>query len=104
MWVGKCRQVDADEHLEMVFHRISRVWLESLGSREEAEHAAVHDPLEVARAVVRWRGSDYEDIIEGAGGLQSDGLCCCAGAVGWPENEDEMWGDHGIPRDIPGPR
>jgi len=42
----------------------------------------VHDPLEVARAVVRWRGSDYEDIIEGAGGLQADGLCCCAGAVG----------------------
>jgi len=42
----------------------------------------VHDPLEVARAVVRWRGSDYEDIIEGAGGLQADGQCCCAGAVG----------------------
>ena len=85
MWVGKCRQVDADEHLEMVFHWVSRVWLESLdvvGSREEAEHAAVHDPLEVARAVVRWRGSDYEDIIKGAGGLQADGRCCCAGAVG----------------------
>jgi len=85
MWVGKCRQVDADEHLEMVFHRVRRVWLESLdvvGSREEAEHAAVHDPLEVARAVVRWRGSDYEDIIEGACGLQADGLCSCAGAVG----------------------
>jgi len=37
----------------------------------------VHDPLEVARAVVRWREPDYEDITKGAGTLQVDGLWCC---------------------------
>ena len=35
------------------------------GSREAVAHAAVHGRLEVTRAVVRWRGSDCEDITKG---------------------------------------
>ena len=53
MWVGKCGPVDAAEHLEVVFHPISRVWL---GARKVVEHVAVHNPLEVAGAVVRSYG------------------------------------------------
>ena len=52
-----------------------------VGFCEDAEHPAVHEPLEVAMVVVRWGGPDYEDIINGTG-LQPNGLLRCTGAAG----------------------
>lgn len=75
-----------------------------MGSREVGEHVAVRNPLEVARAVVRWREPDYEDI-KGVGGKGASGWAGFGAALvqGMTENEDETWGDYDIPWDILGP-
>jgi len=61
VWVGKCGPVDAAEHLEVVSHPISRVWLDCSSSQPLGGRWR-------SSTIVRWRGPDYEDI-KGAGGV-----------------------------------
>jgi len=71
-----------------------------VGSRKVVEHVAVHDPLDIAGAVVvRWRGHNYENM-KSVGGVQADGLALvlywCSGVT---ESEDErrLWHPTGHP-------